>query len=133
MVSGLSKGSTVGERAVKLTSLNKAKYIAKLSDNKKGKNIIVLDLRKTGFISDFFIIVSGTSDTHVRAIANYIEETLKIKGERISHVERDTKDTWILLDYIDVVVNVFHEETRKYYNLERLWGDSKIIKWQKKK
>lgn len=123
----------MGKRNVRLTGLAKSKYIAKVSDNKKAKDILILDLRKTGFITDFFVIVSGTSNTHINAIADSIEEQLKIKEVRINHIEKDAKNTWVLLDYTDVVVHIFYEETRKYYKLERLWGDAKIIKWQEKK
>lgn len=133
MVSRPSKDSVSCKRNVKLTSLKKAKDIARITDNKNAKNIVILDLRRAGFITDFFVIVSGTSDTHINAIADSVERELKIKGEKINHIEKDTKNTWVLLDYIDVVIHIFHEETRKYYNLERLWGDTKIIRWQEKK
>lgn len=110
-----------------------AKYIAKVADSKKAKDIIILDLRKTGFISDFFVVMSCMSDTHGKALANSIEEKLKSENIRVNHIEKDTKNTWILLDYFNVIVHIFHEDTRKYYNLERLWGDVKNIKWQEKK
>lgn len=91
-------------------------------EEKQGGNVIVLDLRRLNTIASYFVISSGNSDRHVRAIADNVTfrlEEQKIKGR---HVEGKDDARWILLDYVDVIVHVFHHETRNFYNLERLWG-----------
>ena len=93
--------------------------------NKKGENIVILDLRKVSSISDFFIIATGNSAVHVKAIADEIKDKLKKEDTiRPWHVEGYTAKKWILLDYVDIVVHVFDEETRSYYSLEKLWDDA---------
>jgi ribosome-associated protein len=73
---------------------------------------------------DFFVIASGTSDTHVRGIADLVQERMQQAGSRTHHVEGLGAGRWVLLDYIDVVVHLFHPEARAFYQLERLWGDA---------
>lgn len=75
-------------------------------------------------VADFFVIVSATSTTHARAISDSIIEKLKQKGERVWHVEGEREGSWVVLDYGDVVAHVFLENTRRFYNLEQLWGDA---------
>ena len=105
-----------------------AEKIADLMIEKKAQDVIILDLRKLTSIVDFFVICSANSDTQVKAISNYIaEETRKI-GEKPWHNEGINNLSWVLLDYIDVVVHIFLEDTRRFYNLEGLWGDAEIIK-----
>ncbi|MBE7065884.1 MAG: ribosome silencing factor [Ruminococcaceae bacterium] len=90
-------------------------------DDRKGKKIEVIDTHEMTTIADYFIIAGGTSTTHVRGIADAVEEKLLKEGIRCSHIEGYDTATWILLDYLDVVVHLFIEEDREYYNLERLW------------
>ena len=97
---------------------------AEAADAKKAIDIKILDLRGLTSISDYFIICSGTSTTHVGAIADGIERTLKADGHLPSHVEGTVESTWVLMDYGDLVVHVFEEQTRAFYALERLWGDA---------
>ena len=93
--------------------------------SKKGENIVILDLRKVSSISDFFIVTTGNSAVHVKAIADEIKDKLKKEDTiRPWHVEGYTAQKWILLDYVDIVVHVFDEETRSYYSLEKLWDDA---------
>ena len=80
-------------------------------------------MRKVPSVCSYFVIASGTSTTQVRAIADHITEQLKHKGQRRWHVEGEREGLWILLDYGDVVAHVFLEEMRRFYRLERLWGD----------
>ena len=103
-------------------------YVDRIIDlimDKKGEDIVVLDLRKVTSISDFFIIATGSSTVHVRAIADEIQERLK-KEDRIApwHVEGYEAQRWILLDFVDIVVHLFDAETRAYYLLEKLWKDA---------
>jgi len=95
---------------------------------KKATDVVLLDLRELEAPSDFFIIVSAASEVQVKAVADHVQDTLREEsGARPWHVEGLEGRRWLLLDYIDVVVHVFHEKTREYYLLERLWGDAKRI------
>jgi ribosome-associated protein len=109
----------------------KAKQIAKLAQSaikdKKGINPVILDIHKISDVADFFVMVSGTSDRHVRTLADAVVDCLMDKNVKAHHVEGLTQSNWVLVDYGDVVVHVFHHEARKFYNLERLWGNGKIV------
>ena len=92
--------------------------------DKKAQGVIILDLRQFTFITDYFVIGSGHSDVHVRAIADGIVESLGKKQVKVWHREGDEEGTWILLDYGDIVVHIFYEPARQFYSLERLWADA---------
>ena len=87
----------------------------------------VLDLRGLTAAADYFVIVSGTSDAHVRGMAEHLLSALAPRGLVPHHVEGLTKGRWVLLDYVDFVVHVFHPELRQFYQLERLWGDAPVL------
>jgi ribosome-associated protein len=93
-------------------------------ESRKGENIVVLDLRGLSDAADFFVIASGTSDAHVRGIADGVIGALEDAGHPALHVEGLTTGRWVLLDFVDVVVHLFHPETRAFYRLERLWQDA---------
>jgi ribosome-associated protein len=95
-----------------------------LASDRKAAEMLVLDLRGISNATDFFFIASGTSDMHVRSIAEHVMEELKKEGHRPSHVEGLRSGRWVLIDYIDFVVHVFHPAAREFYQLERLWGDA---------
>jgi ribosome-associated protein len=97
--------------------------IAAIRD-KKGTGITVLDLRKTGAFTDYFVICTGTNPRQVHAIADGVEDALKTKKIRPTHVEGYQRAEWILLDYFDFVVHVFSTNARQFYGLERLWGEA---------
>ena len=97
---------------------------AELAMDRKARDPLLLDLRRLSSATDFFLIVSGTSDLHVRAIAEHIIEELKRDGTRPDHVEGLRGGRWVLIDYIDFVIHVFHPAAREFYQLERLWGDA---------
>lgn len=97
--------------------------IARAASDKKAHDAVILDMRKIPSVTDYFVIVSGTSTTQARAIADNIIESLSEKGERLWHSEGEREALWILLDYGDVIAHVFVDEMRKFYELERLWGD----------
>jgi ribosome-associated protein len=84
----------------------------------------MMDLRKLDAPTDFFVICTGTGERHVRAIADGIMGQMAMKGLRPWHVEGHSACTWVLIDYVDVVIHVFNSETRKFYSLETLWGDA---------
>ncbi|HEU5049670.1 MAG TPA: ribosome silencing factor [Gemmatimonadales bacterium] len=90
----------------------------------KGQRIVILDLRGLNDATDYFVIASGTSDAHVRGIAESVMEKMTRKGFRTHHVEGVAGGRWVLLDYVDFVVHLFHPETRAFYQLERLWNDA---------
>lgn len=95
---------------------------------KKATDPVLLDLRDLQAVSDYFVIVSAASEVQAKAIADHVEERLREdRAARPWHVEGLEGRRWVLLDYVDVVVHVFHEKTREYYLLERLWGDAKRI------
>jgi ribosome-associated protein len=102
-----------------------ARLAAVLAAEKRGEDIVILDLRKFSIGCQFFVLVSATADRHVRALAEWIEDELKSRrGARLWHREGLTRASWILLDYVDVVIHIFQREAREYYLLERLWGDA---------
>lgn len=94
---------------------------------RKGIDITVLDLRHVSTATDFFVIASGRSDIQVRAIAEHILDSAKRDGNRPDHVEGLKEGRWVLLDYIDHVVHVFHPAVRDFYRLEALWGDAGTV------
>ena len=94
---------------------------------KKATDILVLDLRKTAAFTDHFLICSGANPRQVHAIADAVEEALKTKKVRPTHVEGYQRAEWILLDYFDFVVHVFSTGARQFYGLERLWGEATRI------
>jgi ribosome-associated protein len=94
--------------------------------NRKAVEPVVLDLRGLSEATDYFVIASGTSDTHVRGMADHLMR-LPIDGGRPHHVEGLTQGRWVLLDYVDFVVHLFHPEQREFYQLERLWGDAPVV------
>lgn len=98
--------------------------------DKKASEIVIIDLRSIkGTIADFFVICTGNSDTHVDAISDNVEEYVhKTMQQDPWHIEGRQNKEWILLDYVDVVANIFKSGSRKFYSLEQLWGDAKI-KW----
>ena len=97
--------------------------VAALLDKKAGK-LVVLNLGGLTAMSDYFVLASATSDRQAQALAEAVEEAMKAEGRRPLSVEGYNKATWILLDYGDAVFHIFHEEARRFYGLERLWGDA---------
>ncbi len=102
-----------------------AKRIAELMISKKAIDIVILDLKKLTSATDYFVVCSADSDTQVKAIADSVQEGIESLGEHVWHQEGYHALRWIVLDYVDVVVHVFHKEERSFYNLDRLWGDAK--------
>ncbi len=96
--------------------------IARAASDKKALDIVTLDMRRIPSVSDYFVIASGSSTTQVRAISDNIADVLKEKGERVWHIEGSREALWILLDCGDVVAHIFLDETRRFYELEKLWG-----------
>jgi ribosome-associated protein len=99
---------------------------ATLLDN-KANDVVLLSLKGVSDMTDFFVIASGTSDTHVRALGEHVQEALKKDGTAPHHVEGLTQGRWVLLDYVDFVVHLFHPSLRSFYQLERLWSDAEVV------
>ena len=104
-----------------------AEQIAEWIDDKKGYDTDIIDVRELTSLADVFIITSSSSDRNVQAIADYIEEKAKDEGYTLLHKEGRQSGRWILLDYNNIIVHVFHHEERQFYNLERLWSDGKRL------
>ena len=94
------------------------------------RDVLVLDLRGLSPVTDFFILATGTSPRQMGAVAHLVIEAGDTVGERPWGVEGKESGRWVLLDFVDVVVHVFSEEARKYYDIELLWGDAPHINWQ---
>jgi len=109
---------------------NLAKECAGLALAKKAKEILILDVRKLTSITDYFVICSGRSNIHVETIAESIVAKLKDEGIRPLHVEGEKQAQWVLIDYIGTIVHVFYEQTRKFYGLEKLWGEGGRVGFQ---
>ena len=97
--------------------------------SKKASDPVALDLQDLEAVSDYFLICSATNEVQVKAIAEGIEERLLEHGVKPWHVEGREGRRWVLLDYVDVVVHVFAEQEREYYDLERLWRDAPRVRW----
>jgi len=110
-----------------LDSKKFALKLAQLALTKKAEDIKILDLRKLTAITDYFVICTAFSDTQVKAVADAIMDGSKKIGEKVWHKEGLTQKSWVLLDFVDVVVHVFLRETRNFYSLEKLWGDAEIF------
>jgi ribosome-associated protein len=110
-----------------LNALETALLCAEGAESKKAFDILILDIRAFTVIADYFVICSGSNTTQVNAIADSIGHTLAQAGIRYSHIEGAADARWVLMDYGDVVVHVFDEETRTYYSLEKLWGEAPRI------
>ena len=111
-----------------MNSKKLAQSIAKIADDKKAKDIVVLDLKNLSAFTDYFVICSGSSDRQVKTIAGAIEGELKKKDVRPRGMEGYATGHWVLVDYGDVVAHVFYDDERHYYQLEKLWADAPQLK-----
>ena len=101
--------------------------IAKALDDKKGQDIKVLETGALTTLADYFVLCTATSSTQVKAMSDACEEAMEKNGEQVHHIEGHRGGTWLLMDFSSVVVHVFTDEARKFYDLERLWGDAQEI------
>ena len=100
---------------------------AKALDSKKGRDIKVLEIDKITTLADYFVICSGGSNTQINALCDEVEKKMEAVGETVHHREGYRGDSWIVMDFCGVMVHVFTEEQRKFYDLERLWGDAPLV------
>src|ERR1043166_1431958 len=116
---------------IEITAEELAKTWAELASNKKAEEIVVLDVRGISTFTDFFMICSATSEPQLKAIANEIQTRLKEDhGVRAVAMDGFPASQWIVLDYLQVVVHIFHRDKRAFYSLEDLWGDAPRVEWE---
>ena len=110
-----------------------AQLCRELADNKKAENIVILDVRKLSSVTDYFVIASGTSEPHLRAIVEEITGRLREEhGVRPRAMDGTVHGAWVVLDFFDVIVHVMRADARERYDLEGLWGDARRVKPGKK-
>ena len=100
---------------------------AHLAQDMKANDVVLLNLQGVTDMTDYFVIASGTSDTHVRSIGEHIVAEMKKEGVRVHHVEGVQQGRWVLLDFVDFVVHIFHPTLRSFYQIERLWSDAEVV------
>jgi ribosome-associated protein len=105
----------------------KARRAARAALDKRAGDLVVLDVQRVSSVTDYFLICSGKSTTHLETITDAIRAELRGEGINVQHAEGVAESGWVLLDYGDVLMHVFLEDTRMYYALERLWGDSPTL------
>jgi len=116
-----------------LDSRKLARLCREFADNKKAENIVVLDVRKLSSVTDYFVIASGTSEPHLRAIVDEITSRLREEhGVRPHAMDGTAHGAWVVLDYFDVIVHAMRHDVRERYDLEGLWGDAPRAKPKKK-
>ncbi|MCF7832753.1 MAG: ribosome silencing factor [Candidatus Marinimicrobia bacterium] len=109
------------------TSHELAKMIAELALEKKAEDVVVMDVSKLAGFTNYFVIASANSTTHLKSLSDYIEDELSNYKVKVWHKEGLVNLKWILMHYVDVVVHLFDPETREYYDLETLWADAEKI------
>ena len=114
-----------------ITPRQLALLAAEVCDEKKAKEIVVLDVRKITSISDYFIVFSTSNERQARAIAEEMRMKLKEMGKREMGVEGIDDARWVLQDFGDIVLHIFHESQREFYDIEGLWADAKQVRWKK--
>lgn len=110
-----------------MTSERAVQIAAQAALDKKAGDLVLLDVRDRTSIADFFLLVSGTNQRQLVAVCDEIQARLRGEGVRPGHVEGYPRQEWILLDYSAFVVHIFTEATRRYYDLERLWGEARRV------
>lgn len=104
--------------------------VLEVLDKGKGGALVVLDMREVSGFTDFMVLCSGRSEPHVRALADAVEKHRRDQGSKPTHIEGRAEGAWILMDYFDLIVHVFTEQNREFYQLERLWRDAPLLEWK---
>lgn len=113
-----------------MTSLELARKAATFLDSKKAEKLNVIEVDSISSLADYFVIATGNNNTHVRALADELDERMKAEGLPPVRMEGYRSNSWILLDWGSVVVHIFTQEGRDFYDLDRLWADGNKIDWQ---
>ena len=103
---------------------------ARIAAENKAENVVVLDLRGLSTLADYFVIGTGTSGRQMHAVVDRVLEHARTVGRKHFHISDSSDATWLLADYVDVVIHLFDEEHRNYYDLDGLWGDAPLVDWQ---
>ena len=109
------------------TPLEIAKAVEKFLDDKKGKDIKVLHVEDITSIADYFVVCTATSNTHVKALSGEVEYQLERRGVNAYHIEGRDNNSWVVLDYCNVIVHIFNREARDFYNLEKLYENTTAV------
>jgi ribosome-associated protein len=104
-----------------------ARRAAEILLDHKANDVVLMDLDGITDMTDFFVIASGTSDTHVRSVAEHVRTEMAAIGVEVAASEGESQGRWVVLDFVDFVVHVFHPSLREFYQLERLWGDAPVV------
>ncbi len=112
-----------------IEGLEFAQQAARIAHDHRAEDVVILDLRGICSVADFFIIATGTSDRQLRAVADHIETYGRTVGQTPYGISGRETATWILVDYVDVVIHLFDPQKRQYYDLELLWGDAPRVDW----
>ena len=110
-----------------MTSLELATEAVKILDDKKAMNLKVIGIKDISVLADYFVLATGTSNTHVKSLADEVEFKMKQFDIRLLHTEGYRSNSWVLLDYGCVIIHVFTAESRQFYDLDRLWQDGQIV------
>jgi len=110
------------------TAAKTRSWIQHALEDAKARDIVVLDVRKISDFTDYMVIATGTSNRHVQSTADKVVDALRTQGVRTVGVEGGRTGDWVLIDFGDVIAHVMREETRDFYNLEKLWSDAKLVK-----
>ena len=111
-------------------SERKLQLLCEAADEMKAHDITILDVRGQTIVADFFVICDGTSVTHIKSIGEGVQERLRERASLRAKPEGDALSFWMILDYSDVILHIFDTQTREFYDLERLWADAKVSKFQ---
>ena len=103
------------------------KLIYQALEDKKGEDIVMIDISQVSVLADYFVICSAGNDSQIQALVDNVDEKMHENGYQIRQQEGRNSGTWVLLDYGDVIVHIFERENRSFYNLERIWNDGKAV------
>lgn len=110
-----------------MTNKEYAMLAGKVLSNKKGRDIVIIDIQEKASFADYFVICSGTSERQIQTLSDEVEERLIEEGLVLKSIEGKHGSGWILMDFGDIIINLFTEETRERYSIEKIWGDCKFI------
>ena len=113
-------------------ALDRARLCANVAAENRGRDVLLIDLRKLTMLVDYFVIASGTSRRQIHSMADEIDRAMTQFGDKKIGIEGYGESHWVLLDYGDIVVHLFDDATRRYYDLENLWGDAPRVEWNQR-
>jgi ribosome-associated protein len=128
----LEEQNSVEQISVEASSVDieeKVRLICAAAEDIKARDIVSLDVRGQTIVADFFVVCSGTSITHIQSIAEGVKDRLREEAKIRARPEGDAQSYWMILDFGDVILHVFSDETREFYDLERLWSDAIVKRW----